>query len=62
MTIHDLRLVPGATHTNVIFDCVVPADVKISHADICAGLRQKVTERFPDHFCVITIDENYAGG
>ena len=24
--IHDLRIVPGPTHTNVIFDCAVPAD------------------------------------
>lgn len=61
LTVHDLRLVPGATHTNVIFDCVVPSDANISHADVCAGLRKKVSEQFPDHFCVITIDENYAG-
>ena len=24
--IHDLRIVPGPTHTNVIFDCAVPAE------------------------------------
>ena len=24
LTIHDLRIVYGITHTNVIFDCVVP--------------------------------------
>jgi Co/Zn/Cd efflux system component len=61
LTIHDLRLVPGATHTNVIFDCVVPSDVGISHSEICGALREKVSRRFADHFCVITIDENYTG-
>ena len=61
LSVHDLRLVPGKTHTNVVFDCVVPADVPLSQAEICAGLRKKVAEQFPDHFCVITIDENYAG-
>ena len=61
LTIHDLRLVPGTTHTNVIFDCVVPSDVGISHSEICGSLREKVSRRFPDHFCVITIDENYTG-
>lgn len=61
MSIHDLRIVPGATHTNVIFDCVVPYGSKLSHADICADIRHKVSEAYPDHFCVITIDENYMG-
>lgn len=61
LSVHDLRLVPGKTHTNVVFDCVVPADIPLSQTEICAGLRKKVSERFPDHFCVITIDENYAG-
>jgi hypothetical protein len=39
----------------------VPSDAKISHAEVCAGLRKRVTEQFPDHFCVITIDENFTG-
>ena len=27
LSIHDLRCVPGPTHTNVIFDCVRPSDL-----------------------------------
>lgn len=61
LSIHDLRIVPGATHTNVIFDCVVPHTVTMNRAEICADIRRRVTEKYPDHFCVITLDENYAG-
>lgn len=60
LSIHDLRIVPGATHTNVIFDCVVPAGCPIPHADVCHRIREAVTASYPHHFCVITIDESFA--
>jgi len=60
LSIHDLRCVPGPSHTNLIFDCVIPAGFPLSHAQVCARLRQCVSEKYPDHFCVITVDESYA--
>ena len=62
--IHDLRIVPGPTHTNVIFDCAVPADwlaAKDHRANkIPAALRKAVSDHWPDHFCVIQLEPIYA--
>ena len=41
LTIHDFRMVAGARHTNLIFDMVVPYDIKNRRAE----LRQQVTEK-----------------
>ena len=34
VNIHDLRIVPGPTHTNVIFDVVVPFGCKLTDRDV----------------------------
>ena len=60
LSVHDLRIVPGPTHTNVIFDCVVPADCPNCPTDVCRRIREKVKEVYPDYFCVITVDESFA--
>ena len=59
ITIHDLRIVPGPTHTNVIFDCVRPADLPLSEQELRKQVSHLVTERFPECICVITIDSSY---
>lgn len=62
--IHDLRIVPGPTHTNVIFDCAVPAEYITDKgrrgAKLLAALRAEVKQRWPDHFCVIRLEPDYA--
>lgn len=62
--IHDLRIVPGPTHTNVIFDCAVPAeyiaDKQRRGAKLVGGLRNAVQQKWPDHFCVIKLEPDYA--
>jgi hypothetical protein len=60
LSIHDLRIVPGPTHTNVIFDCVVPADCPDCPADVCRQIRDQVSRAYPGYFCVITVDESFA--
>lgn len=59
LSIHDLRCVPGPTHTNVIFDCVRPTDCALSASE----LRARVSELVQDHYlravCKITVDESY---
>ena len=59
-SIHDLRIVPGVTHTNVIFDCVVPIDCSWKDSEIKHRISRMVTEAFPDYCCIITIDHDYA--
>ena len=56
LTIHDLRIVPGETHTNVIFDCMEPYDVPIPEEELAATICKRVKERWPNHFCVISFD------
>ncbi len=60
LSIHDLRIVPGTTHTNLIFDCVVPFEVSLSHAEVKEKIREMVRAKEPTYFCVITIDISYA--
>lgn len=63
-SLHDLRIVPGPTHTNVIFDCVVPGEYlnnkKYDGAALVTSLRNAVKQRWSDHFCVIRLEPNYA--
>lgn len=59
LTIHDLRMVPGETHTNVIFDCVVPRGLKRSDEEIKEAIDRLVKETYPNFYCVITVDHSY---
>lgn len=59
LSIHDLRTVPGPTHTNVIFDCVKPADLSLSDEELRARISALVTEKHPQAICKITIDQSY---
>jgi hypothetical protein len=54
--IHDFRTVVGNTHTNLIFDIVVPFDLKKTEAEIKEIISAEMINRYPNHFCVITID------
>ncbi len=54
--IHDFRFVRGETHTNLIFDLVVPFECKLSTAEISALVEQKIKTVNQAYFTVITID------
>jgi len=58
ISIHDFRIVEGPTHTNVIFDAVVPYDVKLSPDELKGQLADFVAA-WPHHNAVITIDRPY---
>lgn len=59
LSIHDLRTVPGPTHTNVIFDCVKPADFELPDKELKQRISQLVSEKHPEAICKITIDQSY---
>lgn len=59
LTIHDLRLVPGTTHTNVIFDCVIPHGLDRSDEEMKEAIDKRVKQTYPNYFCVITVDHSY---
>lgn len=41
-SMHDFRMVPGKTHTNLIFDVVVPFEYKHSDEEVVALLEEKI--------------------
>lgn len=60
LTIHDLRMVPGISHTNMIFDCVVPYEFHLTDKEVKERIQQLVSEEYPGYQCVITVDKSYA--
>lgn len=60
LTIHDLRVVPGTTHTNLVFDCVNIFHLNMSDAELKNKISTLVKEKHSDYNCVITIDKSYA--
>ncbi|MBR2715497.1 MAG: cation transporter [Ruminococcus sp.] len=58
-TIHDFRMVPGITHTNLIFDVVVPFELKMNDAQIKEKVQQIISEKWENYFVVLTIDRSY---
>ncbi|MCR4704843.1 MAG: cation diffusion facilitator family transporter [Lachnospiraceae bacterium] len=56
LSLHDFRIVKGPTHTNLIFDVVVPFRTTYSVDDLKSAIQQSVFEKYPHHYCVIQID------
>jgi len=61
VTIHDFRMVAGPTHTNVIFDAVVPLSVAADDAALRQEIGRIVRGLDETFFAVVTIDRPYAG-
>ncbi len=55
---HDLRLVRGTTHTNVLFDLVVPFNYRISDEELCRQVDEALRANHPAYFTVITVDKD----
>lgn len=62
LSMHDFRMVQGTTHSNLIFDVVVPFQVNMSNTEILAALKQKVKDSYPSYYIVVTFDRAYTTG
>lgn len=60
--IHDFRAVPGSTHTNLIFDVVVPFKYRMSDEELRKTVFETVQKCRCDCFTVIQIDRDYVTG
>ena len=59
-TFHDFRIVDGPTHTNLVFDLVVPFDEKRSEKELIQVLKAHMkTDK--QVYLVVTIDHPMAG-
>ena len=56
---HDFRIVKGPTHTNLIFDVLVPYRFSIADNDLIGLIDTKVKELNPAYFIVVKIDHTY---
>lgn len=61
LTIHDFRIVSGPTYTNLIFDVVVPFNLKMTEDEVKEKISKNVKHHRPNYNCVITVDRNYYG-
>lgn len=58
LSMHDFRIVKGPTHTNLIFDVVVPFDYKLSDSALTEIISYKIKAIDPKYFTVIDVDKN----
>lgn len=56
LSLHDFRVVWGVSHSNLIFDVVVPYDFQHSDEELIEIIDDKVKEIDPCYNCVVTID------
>ena len=59
ISLHDFRMVTGPTHTNVIFDVVVPFGFPLSDEALTAQIQSQVRALDGNYFAVITVDKSY---
>lgn len=61
LSIHDLRIVAGPLHTNVIFDLVIPFGKQIDKSTLRSSLGDKIANNYPNYYCVINFETDYTG-
>lgn len=59
ISIHDFRVVWGLSHSNLIFDVVVPFDFHLKDEELANLITDKIHEINPDYHAVLTIDHHY---
>lgn len=59
ISIHDFRMVTGPTHTNLIFDVVIPFSYKYTDDEVSVLVKKKVNSIDETWFAVIKIEKDY---
>lgn len=59
VTVHDFRMVPGPSHTNLIFDVVIPHEIKKTDKEIKGEISRIVSEKFDNCNTVVNIDRPF---
>ena len=61
ISIHDFRMVTGPTHTNLIFDAVVPFRFRLSDEEVRRKIDAAVRTLDENYYTVINVEHSYAG-
>lgn len=56
LSLHDFRIVSGQTHTNMLFDVVIPYDSKLSLDDVKNAMKREFANDPVKYFFVIDVD------
>lgn len=59
ISIHDFRMVSGPTHTNVIFDAVVPFGFRLSDGEVEEKIKSAVRALDGNYFAVVNVERSY---
>ena len=59
VTIHDFRMVKGTTHTNLIFDEVVPFQYGKTNEEVKQGIANLISEKWDSYYAVIQAEQSY---
>lgn len=59
LKLHDFRVVPGPTHTNIIFDILLPFDYKMSDDEVVHYLQKEIHALDESYYAVIQVDKAY---
>lgn len=58
LALHDFRVVFGPTHTNLIFDIVIPYEFRMSDSETVRTLQERTSQILGEnYFCVIQVDK-----
>ena len=58
-SIHDFRIVTGPTHTNLIFDVLIPSNDQIKHDLLKEQINEKLQNINPNYQTVIQIEHSF---
>lgn len=61
LCLHDFRIVKGPTHTNVIFDLVIPYKFDYTDAETVSLIQKKMQAYNSSYYTVIDVDHSYNG-
>ena len=59
LSMHDFRMIPGPSQTNLVFDILVPYKFRLTDEEVRKSVRHAVHDRHSDCLCVIQIDKSY---
>ena len=59
VSIHDFRIVPGSTHTNLIFDVVTPPGFRIADDEMARQVRSLVRSLDSRYTAVVQVEHSY---
>ncbi|MGD9569241.1 MAG: cation diffusion facilitator family transporter [Sedimentibacter sp.] len=59
LSMHDFRVVKGETHTNLIFDVVVPVGYEVKSSELVKTIEKEIQLKNENYYAVVTVDKNY---